>query len=201
MFTQVKKTANKTTGKSTGRKLHSIHGLLKGREFTGEIEAGKAKHRFAFTPISAAAVNGKLELSGHLTVKAAGNQSHKADHVKATLLSTQGGAATAPAAPEDADVAMLGSITSVGLPVTEATGSRAYVGVMYFKLSPLNGSGLGLPFDLSAVQLNGRLYPEDGTARTLQFWYSVAVRAIYGESPETALASRAVNEINKILSA
>jgi hypothetical protein len=197
MFTQAKKMANKTIG----RKLHSIHSLLKGREFTGEIEAGKAKHRFVFTPTSAAVVTGKLELSGRLTVKSAANQSHKADHVKATLLSTQGGLATAPAAPEDADVAMLGSITSVGLPVTDATGSRAYVGVMYFKLSPLNGPGLGLPFDLSAVQLNGRLHPEDGTARTLQFWYSVAVRAIYSQSPENALASRAVNEINKILGA
>lgn len=186
------------SGTST-RKLHSIHSLLIRHEFIGEIDTGKAKHTFTYSPHSAAAANGKLELTGRFTVKSPGSQIHKADHVKATLLATQGGLASAPPAPRGTEAALLGKLPSDGLPVTEATGSRAYVGVMYFKLSPLNGRELGIPFDLSAVQLNGRLNPVDDAARALQFWYSVAVRAIYRQSPDENLASRSVEEINQLL--
>jgi hypothetical protein len=191
--------AKKATGKPTPQKLHSIFGLLIGRDFAGEIETGKTKSHFTFSPASATVANGKLELTGRFMVKSASGPARKAENVKATLLGTQGGLATAPTTPKGADAAMLGSITSVGLPATDATGVRGYVGVMYFKLSALNGPALGLPFDLGAVQLNGRLNPADDTARALQFWYSVAVRATHGEPAETNLVSRSVDEINQIL--
>ena len=191
--------AKKSTNRHSPQKLHSIFGLLTGRYFAGEIETGKTKSHFTFSPTSAAVANGKLELTGRFTVKSGSGPARKAENVKATLLGTQGGLATAPTTPKGADAAMLGSITSVGLPATEATGVRGYVGVMYFKLSALNGPALGLPFDLGAVQLNGRLNPTDDTARALQFWYSVAVRAVHGEQAETSLVSRSVDEINQIL--
>ncbi len=197
MFTQSKK----ASGKVTGRKLHSIHSLLAGREFKGEINAGKANHPFAFTPTSAAVVNGKLELSGRFTVKTSGSQARKAENVKATLLATQGGLTVGPPAPRSANTNLRVGSPSDGRLLTDATGDRGYVGVMYFKLSSLNGMTLGLPFDLSAVQLNGRLNPVDDTARALQYWYSLAVNALYGKSPDASQAKSSVNEINQLLKA
>ncbi len=191
MFTQTKTT-------SARRKLHSVHSLLIGREFLGEIEAGRNKLRFTYSPASIALADGKIHLTGRFTVKSAG-QAHKAENVKATLLGTQGGIQAAPPIPTGASDPMLGAVRSGDLPVTDATGTRAYVGVMYFKLSPMNGASLGAPFDLSELQLNVRLNPQDETARALQFWYSVAVRAVLGESKDSELASRSLSEINALL--
>lgn len=191
MFTQSKKS-------SVQRKLHSVHSLLIGREFSGEIEAGRNKLRFTYSPASIALAEGKIELTGRFTVKSSG-QIRKTETVKATLLGTQGGIQAAPPTPTGASDPMLGAVRSGDLPITDATGSRAYVGVMYFKLSPMNGASLGVPFDLSQVQLNVRLNPQDETARALQFWYSVAVRAVLGDSADAGLASRSVREINALL--
>lgn len=186
------------------RKLHSVHSLLIGREFTGEIEVGKAKHRFAYSPSSVALTGGKVELTGRFTIRSAGRsagQSRKAETVKATLLSTQGGIQAAPPTPKGASASMLGEVSPSDKPATDATGSRAYVAVVYFKLSAMDGTKLGLPFDLSAVQLNARLNPTDDTGQALQFWFSVAVRAVLGESPDGALASESLSEINRLLKA
>ena len=80
---------------------------------------------------------------------------------------------------------------------SDERGGGGYVGVMYFRLSPLDGRALGLPFELSAVQLNGRLNPLDNTAGALQFWYSVAVRSLYDPIPDDALASKSLTEIKQ----
>jgi hypothetical protein len=196
MFTQSKKTTS-----TRMRKLHSVHSLLIGREFIGEIEAGKTRYSFTYSPAAAAISNGKLELSGRFTVKPPGGPSRKSDNVKATLLATQSGLTTAPQAPRGIEATLLGKIPTDGLPATDATGGRGYVGVMYFRLSPLDGRTLGLPFEVSAVQLNGRLNPSDPLAGTLQFWYSVAVRALYDPMPDDALTLQSVTEINQILKA
>ena len=135
MFTQSKKASSK----SSVRKLHSIHSLLIGREFKGEIEAGKVNHQFVFTPRSASVVNGKLELSGRFTAKIPRGQTHKAENVKARLLATQGGLTTVPPVPGTVNTNLPAVRPSDGLPLTDATGDRGYVGVMYFKLSPLDG--------------------------------------------------------------
>lgn len=194
MFTQSKKTAGATV-----RKLHSVHSLLIGHEFRGEIEVGKSRHSFSFSPSLAALAGGKLELAGRFTVKSPTGQVHKSENVKATLLATQGGLTTAPQAPRGIEATLLGKVPTEQLPVTDATAERGYVGVMYFRLSPLNSRMLGLPFDLSAVQLNGRLNPADDVAGALQFWYSVAVRAIYGQELEESLAAKSLAEINQLL--
>lgn len=189
MFTQAQK-----------RKLHSVHSLLIGREFSGEIEAGRTKLKFVYSPSVAKLANGRIELTGSFSVKSAAGVK-KAAHVKATLLSTQGGIQSAPPPPAGATDSMLGAVHSSVLPATDATGSRGYAGVIYFKLSALDGAKLGVPFDLSAVQLNVRLNPIDEMARTLQFWFSVAVNAVHGKEPNRDLASQSLDEINKLLSA
>jgi len=189
MFTQTQK-----------RKLHSVHSLLIGREFSGEIEVGRTKLKFAYSPSVAALTNGRIELTGGFSVKSAAGVK-KVAAVKATLLSTQGGIQLAPPPPTGATDSMLGPVYSGNLPATDATGSRGYAGVIYFKLSALDGAKLGVPFDLSAVQLNVRLNPIDETARNLQFWFSVVVNAVHGEESNQNLASQSLNEINKLLNA
>lgn len=190
MLTQTKKS-------SAMRKLHSVHSLLIGREFTGEIATGK---KFTYSPTSIAQVGGKIELTGRFSVKSAG-QTHKTESVKATLLATQGSIQPPPPTPAGASASMLGAVPPSDKPATDATGSRASVGVMYFKLSAMKGAELGIPLDLSSLQLNVRLNPSDDTARTLQFWFSVAVGAVMGESPDSGLASQSLGEINKLLKA
>ncbi len=198
MFTQTGKTSSKTNAAT--RKLHSIHGLLIGREFTGEIEAGKAKHKYSFAPKSVAMVNGRIELNGQFTVNSAG-RARKVENVKAKLLSTQGSLTAAPAPPPGATASMLGKRPTDGLPETDATDHRGIVGVIYFKLSRIDGRELGVTADMSEVQLNCRLNPGDNVARDLQFWFSVAVRAVHGESPDKDLATKSLTEINRILKA
>lgn len=189
MFTQTQK-----------RKLHSAHSLLIGHTFVGKIEAGRANLNFAFKPDTAATAGGKIELTGTFSVKSA-TGTRKTDNVKATLLATQGSIQSAPPTPAGATASMLGKVHSGSLPATDATGSRGSVGVMYFKLSALDGSKLGVPFDLSALQLNVRLNPTDETARSLQFWFSVAVNAVQGEAPNQTLATQSLSEVNKLLRA
>ncbi|MGH9800150.1 MAG: hypothetical protein ACRD82_07280 [Blastocatellia bacterium] len=188
MITQTKKS-------SALRKLHSVHSLLIEREFIGEIASGK---KFVYSPASVALVSGKIELTGSFTIKSAG-QTRKAQNVKATLLATQGGIQAAPPTPKGATASMLGDVPSGDKPATDATGSRAYVAVIYFKLSAMNGAKLGVAFDLSGVQLNARLNPADDIARALQFWFSVAVRAVLGETQNSRLMLESFNEINKLL--
>lgn len=196
MFTQKGNASSKQTARP--RKLHSLHGLLIGREFIGEIETGKTKQKFAYAPKSVAMVNQRIEIRGSFSVTTAG-RTRKAENVKAKLLSTQGSLTAAPAPPMGADESMLGTRPSVGLPETDATGYRGIIGVIYFKLSALDGRTLGVAADMNDVQLNGRLNPGDEMARALQFWFSVAVQAVHGESPDGNLATKSIDEINRIL--
>jgi len=80
----------------------------------------------------------------------------------------------------------------------EATGSLGFVGVLYFKLSPLDDRSLGLPLDTSDVQLGARLAPSDDLARDLQLLFSDVVLALENKSEEPALRS-ALEALNKAL--
>lgn len=57
-------------GASTGnqRKLHSIHGLLRGRIVDGQFEVRGQPYRFSFVPATAALADGGLVLTGRLAV-------------------------------------------------------------------------------------------------------------------------------------
>lgn len=180
------------------RKLYSIHGLLAGRQFKGEIESGKLKHQFAFTPTSASLADGKFEFSGDFAVKTSG-KNLKTNAVKATLLGTQGSLLAASTVPAGGNASMLGDMPAGDLPATDASGAKSSVGVAYFKLSSLDGDKMGLPFDMSAVQLNLRLNPGDEFGRVLQFWLSVVAKAVGGESKDMNLASESVAQINHLL--
>jgi hypothetical protein len=136
--------------------------------------------------------------------------------VRATLASTQGGLGQAPVVRRELLAATAqGPKTTTGdiqeqtsppakppedsLPITEATDSRAFVGVMYFRLSPLDAKALGVAADLSSVQLNARLAPTSETERELQWLYSGLVMAANGPSPDQRATQTHVEAINAIL--
>jgi hypothetical protein len=70
---------------------------------------------------------------------------------------------------------------------------------MYLRLSPLDGSALGVPADLGAVQLNARLYATSEVERDLHWLYSALVEATQGEHKNERLAADYLDAINRIL--
>ena len=202
IFTQ-KKNAAPAKAATSARKLYSIHALLRERAFTGDIEVGRLKYAFTYMPNAVAIKNGKLELSGSFTVKSSTGKTATAENVTATLAGIQGAMATAskPAAFQLITPSPFPVDPQDGKPLTEYTDSRSAIGVAYFQLSALNGKALGLPYDLSRVQLNGRLAVQDQQARDLQWLLTQTHAALAGAKPEAQMAEPFVTELNRVLSA
>ncbi|MCG3163884.1 MAG: hypothetical protein JMDDDDMK_05342 [Acidobacteria bacterium] len=185
------------------QKLHSIHVLPNGREFIGKIEIGRGSYQFTFTPNSAASPNGKLVLTGAIKVKAPGGQQRAVENVTATLLATQGSITGPPPMPRQFAESLRPPLPepSGSLPLTDWTGYQGSVAVMYLKLSPLNGRALGVPADLSYLQINARLYSTSEVERDLHWLYSALTEAMHGERPNEQLAADYIGAINRILKA
>jgi hypothetical protein len=196
MFTQ------KKGATTSSQKLHSIHVLPNGREFTGKIEVGRGSYQFTFTPKTAASVDGKLVLTGRVRVKTPAGRQNAADGVTATLLATQGSITAPPPMPRDSAPSLKPPQPALSeAPITDWTGHLGSVAVMYLKLSPLNGRGLGVPADLSSVQLNARMFPTSEIERDLHWLYSALVEAMGGESRDERRAAAYLGEINRVLKA
>lgn len=195
LFTQKKSVT------TAGRKLHSIHALLRERTFVGQIESGSAKYEFTYVAQAAAIASNKLEFTGKVTVKSPAGKSAVAENVKATLRGVQGaiGSATKPASFKLTAPSAFPADQQDGNLLTEFTNTRSSLGVVYLGLSPLDGKKLGLPFDMSAVQLNGRLAVADQNGRDLQWLLNQAAAAL--ESNQARLAEPYVMEIDRILRA
>lgn len=186
--------------RNAANKIHSIHVLLNGAGFTGKIETGGSSYQFAFTPKAAASVNGKLVLTGAVEVKSSRGR-RAAENVTATLLATQGSITGPPPMPRQFSESLKAPLPtpSESLLLTESTGHLGSVAVMYLKLSPLDGRALGIPADLSAVQLNARLYATSEIERDLHWLYSALVEATQGEHKNERLAADYLDAINRIL--
>jgi hypothetical protein len=185
-------------------KIHSIHVLPNGAGFDGKIEAGGANYQFAFTPKTAAAASGKLVLTGAVKVKSPGGRQRIAGEVTATLLATQGSITGPPPLPRQFSESLKPPLPAPAgaagsPPLTDWTGYSGSIAVMYLKLSPLDGSALGVPADLSAVQLNARLYATSEIERDLHWLYSALLEATQGEHKNEQLTVDYLNAINRIL--
>ena len=168
MFTQ-KRSATGTTAP----KLHSVHALPNGAAFVGKIKIGKASSQFTFAPKTAEISNGRLKLKGAVIITSPTGQKRVAENIEATLLSTQGNIQPGPSIPRTfPDSLRPPEPEAARLPVTDATDELSSIGVMYLKLSAMDGRALGVPMDLSTVQLNARLYPQSELERDLQWLYS-----------------------------
>ncbi|PYS67412.1 MAG: hypothetical protein DMF69_23120 [Acidobacteria bacterium] len=211
------------SSRSGQTKLHTLHAVLRGRVFDGKVEARGKTYSVVFLPNQATIVDHRLVLTGRLSFSVPGQATGYVDGVSATLMATQGGvgvspvrrqllagtAQTAQTATSDQKLEQeKGPETDLqpglhsfeppnyddlGRPKVEATGSLAYVGVLYFKLSPLDSKALGIPLDLSDVQLGARLAPTDDLARDLQLLFSDVVLALENKTDDTSPALAALN--------
>ena len=183
-----------------GTTLHSIAGVQRGRAFEGSFKIGGVEYDFSYQPDRAALSGIQLELTGSLTVidgrKNARVPPHNVRGVRATLIAAQGGIGTPP--PRDKQPPDIYT-ASANLPAVESSGASSFCGALYFKLEPLKGGTLGLPTEMSNVQLNARLAPRNDEERRLQSAYSSIVDHLYGKEPNSGAASDALVEINKLL--
>ena len=156
--------------RSAQTKLHTLHAVLRGRGFDGKLEARGKTYPMVFLPNQATIVDHKLVLTGRMGFSVARQAIRFVDGVSASLMATQGGvgvspvrrqllggtAQTAQTATSDQKLEQeKGPETDLqpglhsfeplkyddlGRPKVEATGSLGFVGVLYFKLSPLTVS-------------------------------------------------------------
>ena len=217
--------------KSSQTKLHTLHTVLRGRVFDGNLETRGKTYAVVFLPNQATVVDRKLVLTGRIGFGVPHQATRFFDGVSATLMATQGGvgvspvrrqllagtAQTAQTATSDQKLEQeKGPETDLqpglhsfeppkyddlGRPRVEATGPLAFVGVLYFKLSPLDSKFLGIPLDMSDVQLGARLAPTDDLARDLQLLFSDIVAALESKSEEETPLGPALEALNKALTA
>lgn len=193
-------------------KLHTITGLSKEREFAGSFELGNVNYNFSYAPTKGEIQGGKFYLLGKLTVSTARGRALHRDGVRAKLAGIQGGMGTAPPrlATGDAiqafEMKRLGPTTDPAaaqgqkpLPLVEFTGPRSFPGVMYMIFDPLDGKALGVPADMSRVQLNARFYVVDDKARTLHGIYASIIDALDESFADQSAAAAFVAELNKNL--
>ena len=210
------------------RKLHSIHGLLLGRIVDGQFEVRGQPYRFTFAPANAALADRRLVLSGRMAVQSPQLGTRVVDRVEARLAAIQGGVGASPVrrqlltgtaqtsqtstsgqkmeqekGPEtdlQPGLHPFGSprLDELGRPMVESTGPLSFVGVLYFNLSPLDGPALGVPLDLSKVQLNLRLATSDDLARDLQNIFSDLAGLLYETPVDESAAGAQVQALNRI---
>jgi hypothetical protein len=207
------------------RKLYSVPVWLSERSFAGGFDLADGKYNLVFAPSKATAPGNELELLGRLTITDPRGRVRSRNSVRARLASIQGGIGDAPVRrrvvatggargnvstsqqkqqtaaeaekraeqkPEETRQPKAGDLA-----VTESTGLTSFTGVMYFHLEPLVGSALGVPIDLSRVQLNLRMLPLDDTARTVNELFTVLVDALQLQ-PDANQALSIMLELNQI---
>ena len=175
-------------------KVHSIPAMLRDRSFAGRFELSGVTYKFKYVPSRASLSVGKLMLEGKFSI--GGEAKARVSDVKATLLAAQGGIGNAPPRKK-----LPPEITAANpdLPIVESTGSLSFAGVLYFKLSAMNSRLLGIPADMTQVQLNLRLAPVNEVERLLQAAFSSVVDAAYGKEADRGGSETAVRELNSLL--
>ena len=206
------------------RKLHLLHAVLRGRVFDGEFESQGKIIDFNFIPRKAFVRNQRLVIDAKVGFTPRRLSTFSQD-VTATLMATQGGvgvspvrrqlltgtAQTAQTATSDQRLEQeKGPETDIqpglhsfeppkydeaGRPRVESTDTLSFVGVLYFKLSPIDNQALGIALEMSDIQLGARLAPTDDLARDLQLMFSDAVMAL--NSNDTALLTSSVESLNR----
>src|SRR6266542_5770845 len=78
------------------RKLHSIHGLLRGRVVDGQFEVPGHHYSFSFVPATAALADGRLILKGRMVMHSPQFSMRFVDNVEARLVAIQGGVGVSP---------------------------------------------------------------------------------------------------------
>jgi hypothetical protein len=194
--------SNAATGSSktaATRKLYSIHLLLQERGFRGKVEAGARSYDFHFQPTGATLNNGKLEITGTMHVTAKGAKPRTARDVRATLAGMQGGLGAAPPTPAKYASPSIAPTPDSLLPRTEYTDRTAFAGVLYFHLSSLDGRALGVPLDLSRIQLNARMAPTSQIEREMHWFLSALGESVLNQTRDEDRMQDYLGGFNQLL--
>ena len=181
-----------------GRRVYSIHMLLRGEDFAGQISIAGKNYDCRFRPLEGKIVAGRLRFTGSFSVIGTAARSRTIDAVEATLAAIQAGYGTPPKAPLDYE---LDTPAAIAAPVatTENTGDRGYAGVLYFHLSALDGRRLGVDYDLKKVQLNVRMAPVSDEERELHWLLSALATSLLDSGRKPGRASAYLDSINERL--
>lgn len=177
------------------RKLHSIALIMDGSSFSGPFDVGQQAFQCKFKPASASIENGKLVLTGTLDLTGRDRRLRRQASVRATLAAIQGAVngraippvefATRPQPPQQ----------QPATPSTEFTNDEAFAGVMYLHVASLKAPVLGIPLDLTKVQLNCRLYPDSDLEREIHWLYSSIATSLLTEPKDEAAAAKLVEPL------
>jgi hypothetical protein len=212
----------------TQKKLHTLHAVLRGRVFDGQFEVPGKVISFNFIPKQPLVKDLRLVIIGRMGFSLPKQPARFIDGVTATLLATQGGvgaspirrqllagtAQTAQTATSDQKLEQekgpetdlqpgLHSFAApkydeLGRPRVESTEALSFVGVLYFKLSPIDNNTVGLSLDMSDIQLGVRLAPTDDLARDIQMIFTDIVAGLDDKS--TDLVQSSIESLNRAFS-
>jgi hypothetical protein len=219
-------TAARRANATSARKLYSVPVWMHERTFAGEFELGGRSYKLTFAPTQAEIADDALRLRGRLNVNDGKAGLPEVKDARATLAGIQGGIGDGPARykmlatgatpgptesptekqqkagenekqavePAASEKAKMSRLT-----MTENTGPTSFAAVMFFHLDALDHRALGVPADMSHVQLNARLAPKDPTARSLHSLYTALTHALAGEQADARTAAALVRELNQVL--
>jgi hypothetical protein len=219
-------TKTRGAGIRSARKLYSVPVWMHERAFAGEFELGGRSYKLLFEPAQAEIADNALRLRGRLIVNDGKAGLPEVKDARATLAGIQGGIGSGPAqykmlatgatpGPTESptekqqkagetdkqagEAAASEKAKMSRLTMTENTGPTSFAAVMFFHLDALDHRALGVPADMSHVQLNARLAPKDPTAKTLHSLYTALTNALAGEQANPRTAVALVRELNQVL--
>lgn len=177
------------------RKLHSIALVMDGSSFSGPLSVGQQTFQCRFKPVNASIEDGKLVLTGTLDLTGRDRRLRRQENVRATLAAIQGAVNGRVIPPVEFATRSQPPQQQPSTPLTEFTSNEAFAGVMYLYVSDLKAPLLGIPLDLTRVQLNCRLYPDSDLEREVHWLYSSIATSLLAEPKDEPAAAKLVEPL------
>ena len=177
------------------RKLHSLAFIMEGSSFSGPLDVDQRTFQCRFKPANASIENGKLILTGTLDLTGRDRRLRRQENVRATLAAIQGAVNGRAIPPVEFATRPQPPAQLPATPLTEFTNNEAFAGVMYLQVSDLKAPMLGIPLDVTKVQLNCRLYPDSDLEREMHWLYSSIATSLLTEPKDEAAAAKLIEPL------